>query len=61
MLIGYARVSTDDQRLDLQIDALTKYEVEEDWIYKETVSGAKANRVELGACMKALRKGDTLA
>ena len=60
MLIGYARVSTDDQRLDLQRDALVKEGVEAEWIYDEYVSGAKTARPQLENCMKALRKGDTL-
>ncbi len=44
MLIGYARVSTDDQNLDMQIDALKKAGVEEDYIFHEHVSGAKTHR-----------------
>ena len=60
MLIGYARVSTDDQRLDLQIDALNQFGIEDSWIYKEQVSGTKTRRPELDACLKALREGDTL-
>lgn len=42
MLIGYARVSTDDQHLDLQRDALTQVGCER--IYEDTVSGAQAER-----------------
>jgi len=60
MLIGYARVSTEDQRMDLQIDALKKAGVEDDWIYQEHASGVKVARSELGACLRTLRKGDTL-
>ncbi|TBF85689.1 recombinase family protein [Rhizobium leguminosarum] len=56
--IGYARVSTDDQNLDLQRDALHKAGC--DVIYEESVSGKSANRPELDNCRKALRKGDTL-
>lgn len=41
-LWGYARVSTADQRLDLQIDALTRAGVAADMIYVEKVSGARA-------------------
>ena len=58
MRIGYARVSTDDQNLDLQRDALTKTGC--DSIYEETVSGKSAGRPELEHCLKALRKGDVL-
>lgn len=60
MDIGYARVSTDDQRLDLQIDALVKAGIAEDRIYKEYVSGAKTNRPQLNECLRALRPGDVL-
>jgi DNA invertase Pin-like site-specific DNA recombinase len=56
--IGYARVSTDDQNLDLQRDALRLAGVGS--IYEEAVSGKTAVRQELGHCLKALRAGDTL-
>lgn len=56
--IGYARVSTDDQNLDLQRDALTKACCSS--IYEETASGKSANRPELEHCIRALRAGDTL-
>jgi DNA invertase Pin-like site-specific DNA recombinase len=59
MQIGYARVSTDDQTLDLQLDALRWYGCEE--IYQEQASGKNASRQELENCLKALRTGDTLA
>ena len=59
MKIGYARVSTDDQTLDLQIDALRQAGAET--VYQEHASGKTANRPELDACLKALRKGDTLS
>lgn len=57
MLIGYARVSTEDQHLDLQIDALKEYGCET--LYQEHASGKSANRPELENCLKALRDGDT--
>jgi len=60
MDIGYARVSTDDQFLDQQIDALMKAGVDRDWIYEEHISGAKVKRPKLDDCLKALRPGDTL-
>jgi DNA invertase Pin-like site-specific DNA recombinase len=56
--IGYARVSTDDQNLDLQRDALTRSGCTA--IYEETASGKSSSRVELEHCRKALRSGDTL-
>ena len=58
MRIGYARVSTDDQLLDLQIDALERHGVET--IYREHKSGKSGDRPELHNCLKALRTGDTL-
>ncbi|TAM13794.1 MAG: recombinase family protein, partial [Pandoraea sp.] len=56
--IGYARVSTDDQNLDLQRDALNLAGVQ--CIYEEIVSGKAAVRQELDHRLKALRPGDTL-
>lgn len=56
--IGYARVSTDDQNMDLQRDALRLSGVQS--IYEEMASGKDADRPELQQCLKALRAGDTL-
>jgi DNA invertase Pin-like site-specific DNA recombinase len=56
MKIGYARVSTKDQVLDLQIDALNKDGCE--LIFKETASGTKTDRPELQKLLNHLRKGD---
>src|SRR6516165_5247527 len=58
MRIGYARVSTDDQTLNLQRDALKKAKCRQ--IYEEHASGKNTARPELEACFKSLRKGDTL-
>lgn len=59
MLIGYARVSTVDQNLDLQRDALQRAGCGQ--IYEDKASGrAKVNRPELAAVLRALRAGDTL-
>lgn len=58
MRIAYARVSTEDQTLDLQIDALKKDGCET--IYQEHASGKSAARPELENCLKALREGDSL-
>jgi DNA invertase Pin-like site-specific DNA recombinase len=56
--IGYARVSTDDQSLALQLDALAMAKCSQ--VYKEAASGKTADRIELSYCLKALRAGDTL-
>ena len=58
MKFGYARVSTHDQNLDLQIDALRKKGCEK--IFHETVSGAKADRIELKKLLGEVRKGDVI-
>lgn len=56
MKVGYARVSTADQNLDLQLEALGKC----DRIFQEHESGAKSERPELQRCLASLRKGDLL-
>jgi DNA invertase Pin-like site-specific DNA recombinase len=56
--IGYARVSTDDQNLDLRRDALYLAGVQP--IYEEMAGGKTAGRPELDHCLNALRAGDTL-
>src|SRR5437763_6466345 len=60
MLIGYARVSTHEQLLDLQLDALAKAGVEPDRIFTDTISSRKAERPELKRALDQLRAGDTL-
>jgi DNA invertase Pin-like site-specific DNA recombinase len=58
MLIGYARISTQDQTLDLQTDALTRAGCEK--LFTDTMSGAKAERPGLQEAKSHLRAGDTL-
>lgn len=59
ILIGYARVSTEDQDLALQIDALTRAGVSPTRIFKEKASGASDDRPAFVAAFKAARPGDT--
>lgn len=58
MILGYARVSTEDQHLDAQISALEAVGAERIW--SEKVSGAKAQRPELKDLLKQLRPGDVV-
>ena len=58
MLVGYARVSTDDQDLSLQRDALTAANCEK--LFTDTMSGAKAERPGLADALDFCRPGDTL-
>jgi len=58
MKIGYARVSTKDQNLDLQIEALEKEGCEK--IYQEKISGTTKNRPELYKMIEQFREGDEL-
>jgi DNA invertase Pin-like site-specific DNA recombinase len=58
MLIGYARVSTHEQTLHLQQDALKKAECSK--IFTDTASGAKTERKGLEGALSYVRKGDTL-
>ena len=58
MRIGYARVSTGEQKLDLQLDDLDEAGCEK--VYQEQVSGAATERPELERCLEELRKRDTL-
>lgn len=58
MQIGYARVSTQDQDLSLQLDALQQIGCEK--IFTEKASGAQRDRPELKAALDYLRSGDTL-
>lgn len=57
-LIGYARVSTTDQKLEPQVDALKAAGCET--VFEDVISGAKAERPGLNDALAFLRKGDTL-
>lgn len=59
MLIGYARVSTTEQSVGLQLDALQGAGVEQVFV-DEGISGSVSSRPELDKCLAMLRSGDTL-
>jgi DNA invertase Pin-like site-specific DNA recombinase len=58
MLIGYARVSTENQNLNSQIEQLVNANCER--IYKEKITGYKSERPELEKMLEVLRSGDTI-
>lgn len=58
MLIGYARVSTQDQNLYPQVKALTKAGCKK--VFDDKLSGTRAERPGLAAALALLREGDTL-
>ena len=58
MIIGYARVSTQDQNPELQLDALRGAGCEQ--LFQETATGKFRDRPELTACLRTMRKGDAL-
>jgi DNA invertase Pin-like site-specific DNA recombinase len=58
MLIGYARVSTQEQTLDLQTDALTRAGCAK--LFTDTTSGTKSERPGLQEALNHVRAGDTL-
>jgi DNA invertase Pin-like site-specific DNA recombinase len=58
VLVGYARASTADQKLDLQVDALRAADCER--LFSDVASGASTARVGLDAALRDLRTGDTL-
>jgi DNA invertase Pin-like site-specific DNA recombinase len=58
MIIGYARVSKDDQNLSLQLDALKQAGCEK--IFEDRISGATENRPGLASALLTVRSGDTL-
>jgi DNA invertase Pin-like site-specific DNA recombinase len=59
-LVGYARVSTEDQSLELQLEALRKAGVLKDNLHVEKLSATAKNRPALDNAIKDLREGDTL-
>lgn len=58
MLVGYARVSTQGQSLDRQVDALAEAGVDRRNIYQEKVSGKRSDRPELARMLDELQEGD---
>jgi DNA invertase Pin-like site-specific DNA recombinase len=60
MYIGYARVSTNEQNLDLQQDALRKAGVSAKNLYTDKITGTKSERPGLEQALSHLREGDTL-
>ncbi|BDU93773.1 recombinase family protein [Clostridium perfringens] len=60
MLVGYARVSTEEQSLNRQIDMLIDYGLDKRNIYQEKISGMKSNREQLDKMIDELQAGDTI-
>lgn len=58
MIFGYARVSTEEQNLNRQLDQLKEAGVEK--VYKEKITGTKKDRPELSKLLEYARKGDTI-
>jgi len=58
MLVGYARVSTEDQSLNRQLDQLKEFGCTK--IFKEKISGIKTNRIQLEKMIEQLREGDII-
>ena len=59
-VLGYMRISTKEQKFDLQQDALLRAGVAERYLYHDTASGATQARPGLEACLKALQPGNAL-
>ncbi|MBW9174044.1 recombinase family protein [Clostridium estertheticum] len=58
MILGYARVSTEDQNLNRQLDQLKEFGCTK--IFKEKISGTKTNRVQLEKMIEQIREGDII-
>ena len=59
-ILGYARVSTEGQNLNRQIDALYELGISKKHIYSEKITGTKSNRPELNKLLSDLEPGDTV-
>lgn len=59
-LVGYARVSTQDQDVQLQVNALEKAGCSKNMIFIDKISGSKSERPGLEKCLTVLTRGDTL-
>lgn len=60
MLVGYARVSTEEQNLDRQLDQLIKYGVDKRNIYQEKITGTKRDREQLNKMLEELQENDVV-
>lgn len=60
MIVGYIRVSTQNQTTSLQKDALLKYNIDERNIYEDKISGSSKSRPGLDKALEYLKEGDTL-
>ena len=60
MIFGYARVSTSEQNLDLQLDAFLKEGIDKKNIYTDKVSSSKEERKSLSKLLEYAREGDTI-
>src|SRR4051812_29151932 len=60
VLLGYARVSTDKQSLDLQLDALRAGGVTDEHVWTEKMSGKRDDRPQLADLLHYARTGDTI-
>ena len=59
-MVGYARVSTNEQSLDMQIEALKKYGVDPKWIFTDEMSGRSMDRRGLRNALRIMRPGNIL-